>query len=65
MDQPPEAVRKIIRAITDRYLSKCHQQGVALEDFYAALLKIKKEHPEVGVSELYKRTFQRIKQMAN
>jgi hypothetical protein len=61
----PEAVVKLIEAMTNQAVARCDRLGIAREDFYRALLEEQKLHPEVSVAELFQRTFRRLEELAN
>jgi hypothetical protein len=61
----PEAVRKTIVAMVGQALAQCDREGIAHEDFYAALQKEEKLLPRGTLTELFRRTFRRLKGLAN
>ena len=61
----PEAVRKTLEAMTGHAVARCKSLGIALEDFYAALLDEQRLHPEISVAELFERTFRRLQAAAS
>ena len=64
-DDIPEPVRKTIGAMVGQAVARCERRGIALADFYQALLAEQKTHPKVSVAELFDRTFRRLEQGMN
>jgi hypothetical protein len=61
----PEAVRKIIAAMSGQAIARCHREGIALEDFYRAMLEERAIDPKSSVANLFDRAFQRLKGTTN
>jgi hypothetical protein len=61
----PDAVREILRAMLGQAVSRCAHQGIALSEFYSALLSEQKRHPRVSAAELLDRTFRQLERQAN
>jgi len=64
-DDVPEAIKKIVGAMLDQALARCDREGIAWEDFYAALLEEQKGGPKGNLEDLFKRTFLRLQRSAN
>ncbi len=61
MPDAPDSVRKIVQAATSRAIQRCHKEGIALADFYAALLDIQKEHPRIGMIASFAKAFEKCR----
>ncbi len=69
MVRPPnDAETKVIRGMVTDVEARCVREGIALEDFYRALLteaKVPGEGGVHGVCDLFARTFRRLKAGSN
>lgn len=58
-DVPP-GVRRICEAMVSTAVARCEREGIALEDFYAAIMAEKAAVPGTTVSDLFARVFRRL-----
>ncbi len=61
MKPVPDSVRKIVTAATGRAVQRCHEEGIALADFYAALLGVQKEQPRIGMVASFAKAFEKCR----
>ena len=61
----PDGVRKIIEAMVNQAVARCHRQGIALEDFYRTMIEEQRLHPEIPLAELFERIFSHLEGLTN
>ncbi len=61
MPDAPDSVRKIVQAATGRAIQRCHEKGITLADFHAALLDVQKEQPGIGMIASFAKAFEKCR----
>jgi hypothetical protein len=61
----PEAVRKVVEAMTSQAVARCDRLGIPLENFYRAMLEEQSLNPKATVVELFEQTFRRLEGALN
>jgi hypothetical protein len=61
----PDGARKIVTALVERAVARCYREGIALEDFYKAMLAEERAHKPTTTVDLIRRVFKRLATAAN
>lgn len=57
----PASIRKICESLAGRYIQRCHEEGIALEDFCRVMQQVRRQHPMAPVMSLFQITMRRCK----